>query len=109
MRTFIKSKPSSPLTSTRLTVGACLIVAATILTACGDGGRTADPVANTPAPVAATPASNEVPATASDSPAAFFAYVKALAASGDESSEPLSLPALKDAGDDGAEPQLVGA
>lgn len=134
MKTLIKaprSRTSSPASLaarlvsrlvSRQAAGACLIVASAILAACGDGGSRIDaaatapaPASGAPAPVAATPApvaapgSNEVPATAGDSPAAFFAFVKSMTASGDETSEPLSLPALKDAGDDGAEPQVVGA
>lgn len=132
MKTLIKaprSRTSSPASLaarlvsrlvSRQAAGACLIVASAILAACGDGGSRIDaaataPASGAPAPVAATPAPvaapglNEVPATAGDSPAAFIAFVKSMTASGDETSEPLSLPALKDAGDDGAEPQVVGA
>jgi hypothetical protein len=91
-----------------------LIVAASVLTGCGgDGGSAVDPNAAAPGgaggtPVAATPASNSVPASVSDSPSLFMAFVKTLA-TGDDSSEALTVPDLKEAGDETSEPQILGA
>lgn len=95
-----------------------LVIAASVMAGCGgggDGGSAVDPAAapapGTPAagsPVASSPSSNSVPLTVSDSPNLFVAFVKALV-SGDETSEALSMPDVKETGDDAAEPQSLGA
>jgi hypothetical protein len=93
-----------------------LVIAASVMAGCGgDGGSAADPAAapaaGTPAAgtqVASSPSSNSVPLTASDSPSLFVAFVKTLT-DGDETSEALSVPDLKEAGDEAAEPQVLGA
>ncbi len=101
-----------------------LVLASAVVAGCGDGGKTAEsgaaaspaPVAATPAPVAAAPVAGTpaatpatgVPANISDSPSLFVAFVKALTST-DDTSEALTVPDLTEAGDDAAEPQVLGA
>lgn len=94
-----------------------LLVTAAVLAGCGGGGNSSSAdAAATPAPAAGAPVAGaptatvatSVPANVSDSPSLFVAFVKALT-SGDETSEALTLPDLKEAGDDAAEPQVLGA
>lgn len=73
------------------------LVAASVLGACGGGD-------DTPAP---PPATSEVPASASQSPASFVAYLQLLVASMADMLEPVDTSAVVPPADDTGEPTKV--
>jgi hypothetical protein len=74
------------------------VVAAAVLSACGGGG---DGDATPP------PATAEVPASASESPGGFIAYLKLLVASAADLLEPVDVSAVRPPADDIGEPGAV--
>ena len=75
------------------------LVAASVLVACGGGGDDASP----PPP----PATSEVPASASQSPGGFIAYLQLLVASMADLLEPVDTSAVVPPADDVGEPTKV--
>jgi len=74
------------------------LVAASVLVACGGGGDDASPP---------PPATSEVPASASQSPAGFIAYLQLLVASMADLLEPVDTSAVVPPADDVGEPAQV--
>ena len=74
------------------------LVAASVLVACGGGGDDASPP---------PPATSEVPASASQSPAGFIAYLQLLVASMADLLEPVDTSAVVPPADDVGEPTKV--
>ena len=75
------------------------VVAASVLAACGGGDD--DNVATVP------PAPSEVPASASQSPGGFIAYLQLLVASMADMLEPVDTAAVLPPADDTGEPQKI--